>query len=109
MLEGFWCVNFRSSDGRQGAGVAVLKGGQVFGGDSGFTYTGTYTEDGDQVKVHLHIEKFANTQQSVFEGLNNYDLELSGSVTGTKGQLKGSPQGRAGELVVQIERRQTLP
>jgi T3SS negative regulator,GrlR len=43
MVEGFWTVQFTDIQGL-GFGVVTLLGGQVFGGDSGFMYTGTYTD-----------------------------------------------------------------
>lgn len=41
MIDGFWTVKFK---GVQGGGVAVFSKGKILGGDSGYTYTGTYEE-----------------------------------------------------------------
>ena len=45
-MEGFWTVHFKGVQGL-GAGVATLIGGQVFGGDTGFFYIGTYSQQGN--------------------------------------------------------------
>jgi hypothetical protein len=41
MIEGLWIVEFHGPQG-VGKGVAVFTKGQVLGGDSGFSYSGTY-------------------------------------------------------------------
>jgi hypothetical protein len=41
MVSGLWTVQFEAM-GNRGAGVAVFTNGKVLGGDSGFTYTGTF-------------------------------------------------------------------
>jgi len=50
MVDGFWIVQFEGLQGG-GGGVAVLTKGQVFGGDSAYTYTGTYQMDQATLKV----------------------------------------------------------
>ncbi len=54
MMDGLWIVQFHGPQG-VGGGVVVLTRGQVLGGDSGFTYHGTY----ERVKIlngHLCLE-----------------------------------------------------
>ena len=76
MVDGFWIVQFEGLQGG-GGGVAVLTKGQVFGGDSAYTYTGTYQMDQATLKVesgrheitlHKQFYRDANVVAKVKEG-----------------------------------------
>src|SRR5580658_7553248 len=56
-MEGFWTVQFTGVQG-WGAGVLTLIGGRLFGGDSGFLYTGTYTEQGNALTARVHVKRY---------------------------------------------------
>ena len=58
MVDGFWTVQFQSIQGG-GGGVAVFTKGKIFGGDSGYTYTGTYEETDNQVKARVSVQNFS--------------------------------------------------
>jgi hypothetical protein len=72
MFEGLWIVQFAGMEGK-GGGVVVLRDGIVLGGDSGFTYVGTYVigESGMEAKVRVH----------------NFDPKI-GNVIGIKGDFE---------------------
>ncbi len=55
-MEGFWTVQFQGVQG-MGAGFITLIGGQLFGGDSGFLYKGTYTQQGDNLTAQARSER----------------------------------------------------
>ena len=78
-MEGFWTVKFNGIQG-WGAGVITLMGGQLYGGDSSFLYTGTYTQNGDGMQAHVHVKKYFNVpgMQNVM-GRDEFDLELAGT------------------------------
>jgi len=57
MVEGFWIVQFAGMEGK-GGGVVVITNGKVFGGDSGFTYLGTYEEAEGMVKANVLVQNF---------------------------------------------------
>ncbi len=76
MVEGFWTVQFTDIQGL-GFGVVTLLGGQVFGGDSGFVYTGTYTENGNAVNVRVRVRRVVDSVPKVM-GFDKFDLELTG-------------------------------
>ncbi len=42
MIEGLWAVQYVGIQGN-GGGVVVFIDGKVLGGDTGYTYVGTYT------------------------------------------------------------------
>jgi hypothetical protein len=45
-VDGFWTIQFQGMQGAD-AGVGVFTKGKIFGGDSGYTYTGFYEGDPD--------------------------------------------------------------
>jgi hypothetical protein len=77
-MEGFWTVRF---DGVQGFGwgVVTLIGGHIFGGDSAFLYTGTYTDQNSSLNAHVHVQRAAPGAPSVM-GRDQFDLELTGGL-----------------------------
>jgi hypothetical protein len=72
MFDGFWIVTFAGMEGK-GGGVVVLMKGKIFGGDSAFTYLGTYTEAEGKIKADVAVQ--------------NFD-PLIGNVLGIKGDFK---------------------
>ncbi len=80
MVEGFWTVQFTGIQGL-GFGVVTLLGGQVFGGDSGFLYTGTYTENGNAVDIRVQVRRVVDEAPKVM-GLDRFELELTGRLQG---------------------------
>jgi hypothetical protein len=79
-VEGFWTVHFEAA-GNRGAGVVVLMKGKIFGGDSGATYIGTYSESGDTMTGTVQVQTFEPSVPNVM-GLSNYTLNLRGTVSG---------------------------
>jgi hypothetical protein len=49
MLEGLWFVKFETTTDA-GCGVMVLLNGKILGGDSGFTYIGSYNDSDASIK-----------------------------------------------------------
>jgi hypothetical protein len=57
MFDGFWIVTFAGMEGK-GGGVVILLNGKIFGGDSAFTYLGTYTEADGKLKADVLVQNF---------------------------------------------------
>jgi hypothetical protein len=102
-MEGFWTVQFTGVQG-WGAGVITLIGGQLFGGDSGFLYTGTYTQHGNALTARVHVKQYVVGGVNVM-GRNEFDLELSGTMQGNTitatGSIPGTPLRLSGTLTKQ--------
>lgn len=102
-MEGFWTVQFSGVDGF-GFGTVTLAGGHIFGGDSGFIYTGTYTAQNGVLKAHVHVRRGAAGAQSVM-GRDQFDLELTGALQGNSiaanGSIPGTTLGFKAQLVKQ--------
>ena len=107
-MDGFYSVHFTAGNG-VGDGVVVLLKGKIYGGDSGYVYTGTYTQDGHSLRADVQVQQVVPGIPSVFGGFGNLTLSLSGKRTGDaiegSGQLLGNPHVRMG---FQLQRRATL-
>ena len=95
MIDGFWIVQFEGLQAK-GGGVAVLRNGHIFGGDSGFTYTGTYETDEKVLKARVMIRKFLPDVQSIFGIEDEYELSLAGTVEDNVIKGKAVVIGRPG-------------
>jgi hypothetical protein len=80
-MKGFWTATFSTRLGT-GYGVAYFTDNEVFGGDSAFTYIGTYELSGTQVQAKLRITPYNNSMTSVFGGNQAFDLTISGALQG---------------------------
>jgi len=78
-VEGFWLVEFTGLLGL-GRGVVTLINGKIFGGDSGFLYTGSYRQKSETLTADVHVISFAPGAHSVMgqEHSQQFDLFLTG-------------------------------
>jgi hypothetical protein len=74
-VDGFWIVQYAGMEGKDG-GVAVLMKGRVLGGDSGFTYTGTYEETKFGLKASFLVENFNPSVGSVLGIKGDHKLPI---------------------------------
>src|SRR5260370_31052963 len=81
MVDGFWIVQFEGIQGG-GGGVAVLTKGKVFGGDSAYTYSGTYQTDQNNLKASVAVKKFLPGIPNVLCVVGDFYLNLTGTVDG---------------------------
>lgn len=79
MLDGLWIVQYHGPQGVAG-GVVVLTKGQVFGGDSGFTYVGSYELKGDLLNAKVSVKNFDPNVPNVLGVAGNFDLVIEGRV-----------------------------
>jgi len=97
MENGLWTVQFQGPQG-SGGGVVVLTSGHVLGGDSGFTYIGTYELRENAFKAKVSVTNFDPAIQSVLGIRGNYDLILEGTMRGDSivgtGALATQPQAK---------------
>lgn len=93
-MEGFYAVQFHGVDGF-GAGVVTLMNGRVFGGDSGFLYTGNYRQEGGTLTAMVHVKRYVPGIPNVM-GRDEFDLTLSVVQNGShtlvaNGTIPGTP------------------
>jgi hypothetical protein len=89
-MNGFWTAKFVTPFG-SGGGVAYFTANEVFGGDSGFTYLGTYQVNGAEIVAKLRIAPHFAGIPSVFGSTSQpFDLTITGSVQGNQMNGKGT-------------------
>jgi hypothetical protein len=109
MVEGFWIVQFEGVQGN-GGGVVFFVKGQVFGGDSGFVYTGTYRADDKTITARVKVRNFLPEVLSVFGIPGDYELDVRGSVAGNTIQGNASLVNQeAMGIVVKLTKVGELP
>ncbi len=80
-IEGFWIVKFTAAE-IYGSGVAVFSGSNVYGGETGFYYLGTYEADGKVVKARVMVRNFDPTIPSGFGISGDYEMDVSAMLEG---------------------------
>jgi T3SS negative regulator,GrlR len=106
-MEGFWSVQFKGVDGF-GSGVVTLMDKELFGGDSGFLYTGNYTTQSNILTAQVIVRRFAPGAPSVM-GRDQFQLNLTGKLNETgnvidvSGTVPGTPLNLAGKMHKQKE------
>lgn len=87
MFEGLWVVQFAGMEGKDG-GVVVLTKGQVLGGDSAFTYVGTYQEHENGIQASVLVQNFNPVVGNVLGVGGDFTLNLKAKSAGI-GILQG--------------------
>jgi hypothetical protein len=111
MVEGFWVVQFEGVQGNGGGVVFFLKG-RVFGGDSGFVYTGSYQSDEKTITARVKVRNFLPEVLSVFGIPGDYELNVSGKVTEDGRTIQGNAalvNHEAMGIVVKLSKVGDLP
>ena len=109
MVDGFWLLQVEGVQG-SGGGVVVLTKGHIFGGDTGFYYTGKYETEDTSLRARVTIRKFLPEIESIFGIEGNYDLILTATVEGDviKGKVVLVGQSGVG-ILVRLTKRGVLP
>ncbi|MGH9736751.1 MAG: GrlR family regulatory protein [Candidatus Acidiferrales bacterium] len=81
MIDGLWIVRYSGPEG-DGSGVVVLTHGRVLGGDSGFTYVGSFEFHNPQFKAKVAVKNFDPTIPSVLGVVGDFDLLIEGNLQG---------------------------
>jgi T3SS negative regulator,GrlR len=97
-MEGLWTVEFGSSTGMFGGGVAVFRDGKIVGGDGTYYYLGEFNLRGNAFDAKLRISPFIPGAKSVFGTVGQeLTLELVGTMVGPgQATAQGHPTGMPG-------------
>jgi hypothetical protein len=108
-MEGFWVVQFTGVQGF-GAGVLTLIGGQIFGGDGGMLYSGTYSQTGNILQARVHVTRHTKIPgvQSVM-GTDDFYLDLNGTLQGNMLTVSGTIPGTQMHLTAALKKQADLP
>lgn len=79
-----------------GYGVAMIRDGQVDGGDSSYWWEGTLTTNEDTFSGELMVRQHSSGTPSVFGFFDSFSLKLSGVRNGNAWQAQGSTPAAPG-------------
>jgi hypothetical protein len=92
--DGRYTAWFRTSRG-EGTGIVQLTNGRISGGDSFFTYGGSYEIDQDRFTAALTTKRHAAGPPTVF-GLDEVEIKLAGKIRGTMASCAGTSEQAPG-------------
>jgi hypothetical protein len=109
MVDGFWIVQYQGVQGG-GGGVLMFTKGKIFGGDSGYTYMGTYQSDDITLKGRVTVRQFLAGVPNDLGIVGDFELDIVGTVEGDIVRGTASLVGRQGTgLAVKLTRKSNLP
>jgi hypothetical protein len=85
--DGQYAAWFRTSLG-EGTGIVQIANGRISGGDSFFTYGGSYDVDDDRFTAVLTTQRHAAGPLTVF-GLEEVEVKLAGKIRGATAWCTG--------------------
>jgi len=111
MLEALWSVEFKSSFGMHGNGVAVIETGRIFGGDSLMIYVGSLKVENGVIHADINVRKYAHVPgMASVVGLDSFDLKVSGATAQNELLLSGHVvEDPSRKITIKAIRRAELP
>jgi hypothetical protein len=111
MLEALWSIEFKSSFGMEGNGVAVFETGRVLGGDSMMVYVGKFRVENDFVHADINVTKYAHSSgMASVVGLDKFNLKVAGKPDANNMLLSGYVvEDPSRTITIRTSRRAELP
>ena len=94
LKDGKYAAWFRTSRG-QGTGIVQLANGKISGGDSTFSYSGSYQVDDDRITATLTTRRHAAGPPTVF-GIDEVDVKITGRFNGMMASCSGTAEQAPG-------------
>ena len=94
LRDGRYAAWFRTSLG-EGTGIVDLANGKISGGDSMFTYSGSYEVDDDRFTAALATRRHAAGPATVF-GIDEVEVRLAGKINGIMASCSGTAEQAPG-------------
>ena len=88
LRDGRYAAWFRTPRG-EGTGIVHLANGRISGGDSFFSYSGSYQVDDDRFTAALKTTRYADGPPTLF-GLDEVEVELAGTFKGRMATCLGT-------------------
>jgi hypothetical protein len=101
-VEGIWYAHFTSGP-TQGDGLAVLRSGEILGGDASHTYKGSYQQDGVNLYVNVQVAPYIGSKIPA-DIDHPVSLFLTGSVQGDLAKVSGHVDNHQ-DVTVSVELR----
>jgi hypothetical protein len=94
LKDGKYAAWFRTSRG-EGTGIVHLANGNISGGDSMFTYGGSYEIDEDRFTATLTTRRHSAGPPTVF-GIDEVEVALTGTFNGRMASCSGTAEQAPG-------------
>jgi len=94
LRDGRYAAWFRTSRG-EGTCNVQLASGRITGGDSFFSYSGSYEADGDRFTAVLTTKRHTAGPPTVF-GLDEVEIKLQGKIRGMRAACTGTAEQAPG-------------
>jgi T3SS negative regulator,GrlR len=109
MVEGFWIVQYEGMQGN-GGGVVMFMKGKVLGGDTGYTYTGSYQTQGQSLKAQVLVRNFLPNVPNVTGVVGDFELTIDGKLEGDVIRASGSvTSAQTAGIALKLTKRADLP
>ena len=92
MIDGLWVIEFSSSLNLSGTGILVLSKNRLFGGDTGYYYSGNYDIDNNILTAKIIATRFDTNSISVFGSKDQFTLEIKGKLSDSEFSARGNLQ-----------------
>jgi hypothetical protein len=86
-VNGVWIAHFNTG-AAHGSGIAVLRQGEILGGDFYHSWSGTYEEEGSRLYARVRVQRNLIDQEPA-GGEKPFMLTFSGSHSGLDAALTG--------------------
>ena len=104
MVNGFYSLNFKLPEEiEDSGGVAILLNGKVYGGDSSYSYQGTYLAEGALLTASIRVSPFNEFLKSIFSAFEDTDdeIQLTGKVDANGFLIEGRLAGIEGSIAAE--------
>ena len=98
-MEGLWYAHFTAGP-VQGDGLAVLRHGEILGGDPAHTYTGSYQSEGPNLYASVRVSPYAGHAPADLERPVSFFLQ--GLINGDSANVSGHADSKP-DLRVEVE------
>ena len=109
MIEALWSIEFETSTGYIGAGVAMFETGRIYGGDSNYYYVGDYRLKDNLATASIVVTHYSGGLNNVFGPLKQVNLNLTGIVNRSSFTVSGVAAESSAHIVIRLTRRAELP
>lgn len=104
-MDGLWYTHFTAGQ-LKGDGLAVLRDGEILGGDALHTYKGSYQADGAHLYANVRVSPHENTDAPA-DMEHPVNVFFKGSLSGDSALVMGHPD-RHDDLKIAVELRKAL-
>lgn len=105
-MNGVWIAHF-TAGAAHGSGIAVLRSGEILGGDFSHLWVGTYEEEGSQLYARVHVTpQAAEAEGEMIRREKPLEMTLSGFHTNAAARLVGRVDNA--EVAVSIEMHKAM-